>query len=107
MTREIPSTNRVPPLAVNEGGCELKEEVGLQLVHPARIDSTNLPSVDIIFVHGLGGSARKKWTHPLTKSFWPRWLHEMDGFKRCRILTFGYDANIDILDVGNELEIPD
>jgi len=107
VTREIPPTSTVPPLRVNEGGWELKDEVGLQLLHPARTVSNTLPSVDIIFVHGLGGSARKTWTQPLTKSFWPTWLHEMDGFKNCRILTFGYDANIGVLDVGNELEIPD
>ena len=48
--------------------------------------------VDIIFVHGLGGSAKGTWTHPDTKGFWPSWLFQLQGMKNVRIFTFGYDS---------------
>jgi hypothetical protein len=48
--------------------------------------------VDIIFVHGLGGSARGTWTHPGTKQFWPEWLFQLNSMRNVRIYTFGYDS---------------
>jgi hypothetical protein len=48
--------------------------------------------VDIIFVHGLGGSARKTWTHARTKKFWPLWLYGHENIKNVRLFTFAYDA---------------
>ena len=49
--------------------------------------------VNIIFVHGLGGSSKGTWTHSETQSFWPEWLPEKNGLENVRIATFGYDAN--------------
>ena len=49
--------------------------------------------IDIVFVHGLGGSADGTWTHPKSKLFWPDVLHEQRGLERCRVLTFGYDSD--------------
>ena len=48
--------------------------------------------VDVIFVHGLGGSARGTWTHPDTNEFWPQWLLRREHMKNVRIYTFGYDS---------------
>jgi hypothetical protein len=49
--------------------------------------------VELIFVHGLGGSAKDTWTHAESKGFWPSWLHDDNRFDNVRISTFGYDAN--------------
>ena len=68
-----------PPVAATSGD---------QLSSPADIHPVN-----IIFVHGLGGSPSDTWTHPESRAFWPSLLHEMDGVKAARILTFGYNAN--------------
>jgi hypothetical protein len=50
--------------------------------------------VDIIFVHGLGGSARKTWTDSGgSNRFWPQWLYRYKGMEGIRIYTFGYNAD--------------
>lgn len=52
------------------------------------------PSVDIIFVHGLGGSSRFTWckNHDLDL-FWPlKWLPLEEDVSSARIFTFGYDS---------------
>lgn len=75
-----------------------------QLNDPSMVFSTPDPSqdfpakpatipIDIVFVHGLGGSARKTWTHPSSNQCWPEWLYEREDIDNVRILTFGYDAN--------------
>lgn len=54
----------------------------------------SLPSADIIFVHGLGGSSRLTWAkdHDISL-FWPlEWLPLEDGISSARISSFGYDA---------------
>jgi hypothetical protein len=51
------------------------------------------PLLDIVFVHGLGGSATGTWTYPGSDSFWPLWLPEETGLQNVRILTFSYNAN--------------
>jgi hypothetical protein len=77
------------------------------LLEPKTALSPDAKSVEIIFVHGLGGSSKGTWTHPRTKGFWPTWLHDEQGFEHVRISTFGYDANFGILAAGNQLGIPD
>jgi hypothetical protein len=77
-------------------------EFGLKVIHEPyattpSVDrpssSSSIPSVSIIFVHGLGGSSRDTWTHPESKVFWPTLLRETHGLEAVRISTFGYDAN--------------
>jgi hypothetical protein len=63
--------------------------------------------IDVVFVHGLGGSSRATWTHPKSSEFWPAWLQEKKGLENIRISTFGYDANWDITKRSNALGIPD
>lgn len=53
------------------------------------------PVVDIIFIHGLGGSAWGSWSWDHNpKKFWPPWLALEPELNNARIYTFGYAAGI-------------
>lgn len=64
--------------------------LGLHVLHEPQITT-----LDIIFVHGLGGHSRKTWSKNHDPAlFWPElWLPFEPGVSTARILTFGYDAN--------------
>lgn len=66
------------------------EPLGLRVVY----QPPDNHSVDIIFVHGLGGTSRLSWSWNRDISlFWPQeWLPLEPGLKDARILTFGYSA---------------
>ncbi|KAF2156673.1 hypothetical protein K461DRAFT_2120 [Myriangium duriaei CBS 260.36] len=49
--------------------------------------------VDIVFLHGLTGSADKTFLHVESHTYWPVHLLTKD-ITDARILTFGYDANV-------------
>ena len=52
------------------------------------------PCGDMIFVHGLGGTAKKTWCWNRDISYvWPSWLAEEDGLSSYKISTFGYNSN--------------
>ena len=79
--------------------------IGLRCLHEPKTE-TNI--VSIVFVHGLGGSARLTWTHSPSQIFWPNLLHEDDRFANVRISTFGYDSDFkNVLGAKNVLGIPD
>lgn len=69
------------------------------------------PTADIIFVHGLGGSAFRTWSWKrLPENFWPAWLSRDEHLGSCRILTFGYNSNfkgeargLDVVDFAKDL----
>ncbi|KAI1365444.1 hypothetical protein F5Y08DRAFT_338715 [Xylaria arbuscula] len=63
--------------------------LGLHVIHQP--DQT---SINVIFVHGLGGHSIKTWSKNHDPSlFWPQlWLPFEPGFENARIFTFGYDA---------------
>jgi hypothetical protein len=99
------------------------ESLGLRIV-PAPVDTPEQPQqpessrssdgphvphpplIDVIFVHGLGGSSHGTWTHPKS-GFWPTWLQEGNCLENVRISTFGYDANWDPTKRGNALGTAD
>lgn len=63
--------------------------LGLQLI----CDDAK-PDGDIIFVHGLGGTAIRTWSWKRdTSNFWPVWLTEERGLSNYRIFSFGYNSN--------------
>ncbi|KAF3386293.1 hypothetical protein F1880_001048 [Penicillium rolfsii] len=54
-----------------------------------------IPTVDIVFVHGLNGHPENSWTSKTTGCFWPvDLLPDVLGQLRPRILTYGYNANV-------------
>ena len=54
------------------------------------------PTIDIIFVHGLGGTSCHTWTrHKDPELFWPKeWLPQEPDICTARMLSFGYDSAI-------------
>jgi hypothetical protein len=73
---------------------EPRDERGLKTRYdPPTPDSLSDPPVNIVFVHGLGGSASGTWTDDTSNSFWPLWLPEIDGLANARIMTFGYKSD--------------
>lgn len=68
----------------------LLDSLGLNLVH-----TCSDPTVDIIFVHGLGGTPRGTWSWQRDpKNFWPAWLSQEADLCKSRIFTFGYNAHV-------------
>ena len=69
------------------------------------------PGGDIIFVHGLGGGARRTWSwNRDVDNFWPRWLAKEDGLSTHRIFIYGYNSNfkgagtnLNIIDFAKDL----
>ena len=49
--------------------------------------------VNLVLVHGLGGSSLDTWTEPRSKTFWPNLLHADTPFPNLCISTFGYIAD--------------
>jgi hypothetical protein len=84
------------------------DQFGLVLVNTNPVQH---PDGDIIFVHGLGGTSQKTWSHDRdTDYFWPPWLSSEPELSRFRIFTFGYNASwkgsgavVSITDFANDL----
>jgi len=82
-------------------------QIGLRtLVEPLHDSAT--PPLNIVFVHGLGGSAEGTWTDSQADAFWPPWLTKLGGLENARIMTFGYDSGWNkIWKPNNVLDISD
>lgn len=107
---EIPLGNRLQlQEQIGTGTVEiphLLDSLGLNLVH-----TCTYPVVDLIFVHGLGGTSRRTWSWQRDpKNFWPTWLSQEADLCKSRIFTFGYNAEfsgqdspLNILDFAKDL----
>lgn len=80
------------------------DRFGLEVLHEPKTSTTN--PVQIIFVHGLGGSKKGTWTQSKTNGFWPDWLHDEQGLETVRIVAFGYNSAFNPLAPNNNLSIP-
>ncbi|KAH6848433.1 hypothetical protein B0I37DRAFT_164040 [Chaetomium sp. MPI-CAGE-AT-0009] len=68
-----------------------RDPLGLRVLHRPAGERR----VDVVFVHGLGGSSSMTWSHNHDPElFWPlRFLPLEPDIVEARILTFGYNAN--------------
>ncbi|KXX78477.1 Vegetative incompatibility protein HET-E-1 [Madurella mycetomatis] len=76
--------------AVDDGLDDPKGPLGLNLLHhPLE------PTVDFIFVHGLGGGSRKTWSKTDSLChYWPaEWLPRDPAFEGVRIHSYGYNSD--------------
>ncbi|KAF3010451.1 hypothetical protein E8E14_002400 [Neopestalotiopsis sp. 37M] len=83
------SRNRHP--STSSASDRKNEPLGLHVIH----DPGESHAVDIIFVHGLGGTSRMSWSWDRDlANFWPQeWLPLEPELSDARILTFGYNAH--------------
>ena len=59
------------------------------------------PLVDVVLVHGLNGHPYNTWATKKPEVFWPADLLPQDTRpERCRILSYGYDANVGVFTDG-------
>ncbi|KAI0205358.1 hypothetical protein F4808DRAFT_411405 [Astrocystis sublimbata] len=68
------------------------DPLGLTILHTPE---TGKRVVDILFIHGLGGTSLRTWCKNRELEYlWPqKWLSQETDFAPARILTFGYNAN--------------
>lgn len=79
--------------------------LGLNVVY----EPERAPSVDIVFVHGLGGTSRHTWSRDKDSDrFWPeQWLPNEPDICTARVLSFGYHASGTPTGPGSVLNITD
>lgn len=91
---------------ISSTGSPSPNPLGLKSVYAFEV-----PEVDLVFVHGLGGTSVRTWSwgHN-TVNFWPPWLSSDPELRKSRIFTFGYDATMggkytssNILDFAKDL----
>jgi hypothetical protein len=68
---------------------EKTDNYGIKILH----DSVSA-ILDIVFVHGLTGSAYSTWFHEDSGKHWPRDFIKND-ISDARVMTFGYDTGTD------------
>lgn len=81
------------------------DPLGLKVIHRPSKNRR----VDIVFVHGLGGSSRMSWSKDHNPDlFWPlKFLPFEPDIKEARILTFGYNGNFRPGSAKNKMSLLD
>lgn len=69
-----------------------KLELQLLIEPTSSVDSTSNDTMNIVFVHGLGGTSCGTWANEGTNFFWPASLPKAKGLEGLRVMTFGYNA---------------
>jgi len=116
-TASPPNSSKPTSLDVPESPTTTQSSTS-HLIHNRREDPTGLtilytpnadPTIDIVFVHGLGGSSRATWSwNQDLRKFWPKeWLPTEPGLSTARISSFGYDANFSQRGVSSKATITD
>jgi hypothetical protein len=97
LTRAWASTTRYLSPKGKNTEPEESGPLGLTVVYKPDHDH----KVDIVFVHGLGGTSRWTWSkHKDLKLFWPMTFLPLEAdISLARIMTFGYNAQF--LKAGN------
>jgi hypothetical protein len=69
----------------------VEDSLGLEIIYEP--ETTSL--LDIIFIHGTGGSNHATWSKGRSPDkFWPqRWLPTEPGLRTARIFSFGYNES--------------
>ena len=90
---------------IGKGDTSDKDPLGLKVIHHPGDDYT----VDIVFVHGLGGGSRRTWSKDHNPDlFWPlKFLPLEPGINEARISTFGYNANFGVGSRKNKMAVLD
>ncbi|MCJ1392169.1 hypothetical protein MMC18_005036 [Xylographa bjoerkii] len=76
------------------------DPLGLNIIYESKPQAT----VDIVFVHGLGGSSHKSWSKDRNPElFWPqKWLPSEPAISAARIFSFGYNAAFQSRSTGKD-----
>ena len=84
---------------------ECVDPLGLTVMY----DPGGTPSVDFIFVHGLGGTSYQTWSKNQDLELcWPqKWLPHEPDICTARVLTFGYNANFSAVKASGISDISD
>lgn len=67
------------------------KSVVLEEVPPAKSPSDQVTGMHVVFVHGLGGDAKKTWTAD-TGDYWPQWV--ADDFSYVKVWSLSYPAEL-------------
>lgn len=87
-----------------DSSADVKNEFAYDLEVSHEPETLAENAVQIIFVHGLGGSMRGTWTDS-EANFWPAWLGNERGLENVRIATFGYNSVFNVIAPNTNLSI--
>lgn len=86
-TSDLASRNRI----ISKSRDRRSDPLGLNVIY----EPDDPPTIDIIFVHGLGGTSQQTWSKNKDPAlFWPKeWLPFERNISTARVLSFGYNAH--------------
>lgn len=76
----------------------MSDEAKLELIFAA-----GTPVIDVVFVHGLTGDAKKTWSNETSDGFWPAWLHS--ELEKISVYSLGHPASVLRKPVKKEMDL--